>query len=230
MRHRKAAAEPGVAGGHFALRASRLHPHSSTGLRPWPPAESGEAPRPQDRSISSDTSLPHLRNPAEPRLCGAESGESLIGNGAVSSHSTAPGICTEYPLNQHRIEHVAAFSRIVHPLAWEVLLSPAAEREQIGIYNNDARTHPVPNHHQIGHLRSPRKHRGECRLYASFLSEEIQSFAVLLRKPLVAEQYVIELAGKALVRAQMCACEILKTPEPLLKNAVGAPPATRMNA
>ena len=42
MRHRKAAAEPGVAGGHFALRASRLHPHSSTGLRPWPPAESGE--------------------------------------------------------------------------------------------------------------------------------------------------------------------------------------------
>src|SRR3989339_682801 len=42
MRRRKAAAEPGVAGGHFALRASRLHPHSSTGLRPWPPAESGE--------------------------------------------------------------------------------------------------------------------------------------------------------------------------------------------
>ena len=42
MRHRKAAAEPGVAGGHFALRASRLHPHSSTGLRPWPPAEPGE--------------------------------------------------------------------------------------------------------------------------------------------------------------------------------------------
>src|SRR3989339_1365402 len=136
MRRRKAAAEPGVAGGHFALRASRLHPHSSTGLRPWPPAESGE---------------------------------SLIGNGAVSSHSTAPGICTEYPLNQHRIEHVAALPCIVHPLAREVLLPPAAEREHVGIHNNNARTHPMPDHHQIGHLRSPRKHRGESCLYASFL-------------------------------------------------------------